>query len=977
MKQIKTMVQRGLMDPEKEDPFALFVASTNIRYSYYSESHKILGNTFGMCVLQDFEALTPNLLARTIETVEGGGMIVLLLSNLQSLTQLYHLSMDVHSRLRTESHGEVVGRFNERFILSLASNPNCLMVDDELNVLPTSSLVRAIEPLPADHASAADVARGELKELSDSLTETLPAGPLVAKCRTMDQARAVVTFLDAATEKTLRSTVALTASRGRGKSASLGLAIAGALGLGYSNIFVSAPSPENLKTLFEFIFKGLDALGYREHLDYSLVESSNAEWGKSVVRVNVFKDHRQTVQYIRPQDYQKLGQAELLIIDEAAAIPLPIVKKMLGPYLTFLCSTVNGYEGTGRSLSLKLIQQLREQGSKAPTPGTAATESDGAGAGRTFREVKLTEPIRYAPGDRVERWLHELLCLDATEHVPKPPTRLPHPDECELYYVNRDTLFSYHKASEAFLQRMMSLYVSSHYKNTPNDLILMSDAPAHHMFALLGPVDETQNVLPDILCVVQVALEGAISRKSAMASLAQGQLPQGDLIPWTVGQQFQDTEFPGLSGARVVRIAVHPDLAGGGYGSRAVKLLERYYSGQISGLEDDDEDAPSGRGGKASTSARAEEEGGAGGDLLSEKLKPRQGLPPLLSSLAERKNEKLQYLGVSFGLTQQLYTFWNRSGYAPVYLRQTPSDVTGEYTVIMLRPLEDPDLIESTEWIEPFTKDFKGRFMSLLAGPFRDLQPALALSILAPKISFSEAETQASVEKGVTVYRADQDVLSPYDLKRLQAYSNNLVDHHMIGDLVPSLARAFFAGRVPATLTYGQAAIILCLGLQQKDVSAVESSLDLPSSQVLALFNKTMRKLFQHLRASKASAIERTLPRPRDADSRALLGAGVDQDLDAELEEGARAVQEEMKEKLKLENLGHFAIRGGEDDFKAAMGKGEVPRTGVVSVKAAGPRPEAPAKLYKKDDKKRKDEHGGSRGGGDRGGKKPRHGSKH
>lgn len=44
-----------------------------------------------------------------------------------------------------------------------------------------------------------------------------PAGSLVAKCRTLDQARAVVTFLDAASEKTLRATVALTASRGRGK----------------------------------------------------------------------------------------------------------------------------------------------------------------------------------------------------------------------------------------------------------------------------------------------------------------------------------------------------------------------------------------------------------------------------------------------------------------------------------------------------------------------------------------------------------------------------------------------------------------------------------------------------------------------------------------------------------------------------------------------------------------------------------------
>ena len=43
--------------------------------------------------------------------------------------------------------------------------------------------------------------------------------------------------------------------RGRGKSAALGLAIAGALALGYSNIFVSAPTPENLRTLFEFILK--------------------------------------------------------------------------------------------------------------------------------------------------------------------------------------------------------------------------------------------------------------------------------------------------------------------------------------------------------------------------------------------------------------------------------------------------------------------------------------------------------------------------------------------------------------------------------------------------------------------------------------------------------------------------------------------------------------------------------------------------
>ena len=59
--------------------------------------------------MQDFEALTPNLLARTIETVEGGGIVVLLLSTLTSLTQLFSLTMDVHSRLRTESHQDVTG----------------------------------------------------------------------------------------------------------------------------------------------------------------------------------------------------------------------------------------------------------------------------------------------------------------------------------------------------------------------------------------------------------------------------------------------------------------------------------------------------------------------------------------------------------------------------------------------------------------------------------------------------------------------------------------------------------------------------------------------------------------------------------------------------------------------------------------------------------------------------------------------------
>lgn len=201
---------------------------------------------------------------------------------------------DVHARYRTSSHDSVVARFNERFILSLGSCDDCLVLDDELNVLPIS---RGRDIAPAeDKPGKEKETESELKELTESLSDTKPAGDLIKLAKTIDQAKAILTFIDAIAEKTLSSTVTLTAARGRGKSAALGLAVAAALTHGYSNIFVTSPSPENLKTLFDFVFKGLDALGYEEHLDYDIAQSTNPDFNKAIVRVNVFRDHRQTIQ---------------------------------------------------------------------------------------------------------------------------------------------------------------------------------------------------------------------------------------------------------------------------------------------------------------------------------------------------------------------------------------------------------------------------------------------------------------------------------------------------------------------------------------------------------------------------------------------------------------------------------------------------------------------------------------------------------
>lgn len=222
MKEIKTAQARGLYDNERDDPFDLFISSTNIRWTYYKETEKVMGQTFGMCVLQDFEALTPNILARTIETVEGGGIVIVLIKTVQSLKQLYTMTMDVHSRFRTEAHGDVVPRFNERFILSLSDCRSCLVLDDELNILPISSKVHDIAVGSSEGGLVETKHNPELDNLKKSLINTPHIGALVDQSKTVDQARAIMTFLDAVSDKGLRSTVSLTAGRGRGKSAALG-----------------------------------------------------------------------------------------------------------------------------------------------------------------------------------------------------------------------------------------------------------------------------------------------------------------------------------------------------------------------------------------------------------------------------------------------------------------------------------------------------------------------------------------------------------------------------------------------------------------------------------------------------------------------------------------------------------------------------------------------------------------------------------
>jgi N-acetyltransferase 10 len=254
-----------------------------------------------------------------------------------------------------------------------------------------------------------------------------------------------------------------------------------------------------------------------------------------------------------------------LVIDEAAGISSSILDTMIGSYLVFISSTTSGYEGYGRALNLKMIKSIKLQclginfNSKTLKP-------------LIFREIILNEPIRYSLDDPVEKWLYNLLCLNL-ENQTNLINGFPNPELCKLFLINRNALFSGHIFSNSFLQKIMGIFISSHFKNSPDGLQLLCDAPSHRIFVLITPFIFSIGFLPDILCILHICYEGQINKKFVADYLTQGIKLNGDLIPWVISKQFIDPSFSELTGLRIIRISTHPDSQSMGYGTRSIETL--------------------------------------------------------------------------------------------------------------------------------------------------------------------------------------------------------------------------------------------------------------------------------------------------------------------------------------------------------------------------------------------------------------------
>jgi N-acetyltransferase 10 len=171
----------------------------------------------------------------------------------------------------------------------------------------------------------------------------------------------------------------------------------------------------------------------------------------------------------------------------------------------------------------------------------------------------------------------------------------------------------------------------------------------------------------------------------------------------------------------------------------------------------------------------------------------------------------------------------------------------------------------------------------------------------------------------------------------MQAYCNNLVDHHMILDLAPSLAHAFFSRLLKVPQSAAQAAVLVVVGLQQRELSAAQQALNLPSNQVLALFVKTMKRFYQLLKTSKEAEISRELPQVDLAAKVAAKMQPQEIGLDEELE--AHAIEMKARRGTKADHSGldagdlmQYAIKDSTEEFEKEL-KGDIPASGLVQVR--------------------------------------------
>ena len=230
--------------------------------------------------------------------------------------------------------------------------------------------------------------------------------------------------------------------------------------------------------------------------------------------------------------------ADLVIIDEAAMIPLSLLRQISRHYARLVMATTDdGYEGTGQGFMLRFV---------------AAMEA------HRLLQLELEDPVRWCRGDYLETWLNRVLLLDRDS------------DAADLDDVDPRTvevqLVEEPGANDFFplLQQVYRLLNTAHYRTRPSDLRMLMENP--DLVLIIARVDER------VVGAVLLNREGGFDATLAEQVFLGKRRPRGHLLAQMLTAQAGIEGFAMHRGLRVQRIAVYRPLRRRGLGTR---LLER------------------------------------------------------------------------------------------------------------------------------------------------------------------------------------------------------------------------------------------------------------------------------------------------------------------------------------------------------------------------------------------------------------------
>lgn len=366
-------------------------------------------------------------------------------------------------------------------------------------------------------------------------------------CATSEQLIAVEAIEKVVTGHRKRPLV-LTADRGRGKSSALAIACAKLLSKARADIklhiIITAPDSQSLSVFFNQLVVSLPDVSHQE---------------------NIFTHVNGCVEFIPVDQLIKhQPKASLLLVDEAAAIPIYLLEQLLSLYhRVVFSSTVHGYEGAGRGFTLKFQQNLTK-------------------ACPNWRALHINEPIRWRLGDPLEQFIFETCLLNSElENITGKGIESKKVEQEGSLVVQTLTDLSNISSAvfsasdlisdESLLRQVFSILVTAHYQTKPSDVKLLLDNPNVQLLCLIkaNNTNKSRTVLGVALLLTEGCVDDIDEVKNGLRRLKNHFLPQSLLTHCGFEQAFN------YSYLRIMRIAVHPQLQNQGLGSQLLAHIEQ------------------------------------------------------------------------------------------------------------------------------------------------------------------------------------------------------------------------------------------------------------------------------------------------------------------------------------------------------------------------------------------------------------------